>query len=413
MPVHSPPPRGFSTAEFEARLDRAQRLMRAGELDALLLTSEPEIRYFSGFFIELWESPTRPWFLVVPTQGKPVAVIPEIGGAAMEQSWIEDIRTWPAPAPPDDGLSLLGRTLREIAGAGGTVGLPMGHETRLGMPLAAFDALRARSENKFTDATSIIRALRLVKSAAEVAKIKHICAIVSGAYSALPALVAPEATTDEIFRAFRVELLRRGADDVPYLVGSVGWDGYGDIVSAPRAEQLQPGSILVLDTGARFDGYFCDFNRNFATGSRSDAARRAHDILYQATAAGLDAARPGATCAQLYRQMAQVLEAAGSADAAGGGGTAGRMGHGLGMQLTEWPSLAPWDETVLAPGMVITLEPYLRLGPGRMMVHEENIVIREDGAELLTRRTPAEIPLLPTNDSHSTSDRDYDAPTTY
>ncbi len=65
------PPRGFAQDEFEARTARAQRLMAAREIDALLLTTEPELRYFSGFRSQFWESPTRPWFLVVPREGRP------------------------------------------------------------------------------------------------------------------------------------------------------------------------------------------------------------------------------------------------------------------------------------------------------------------------------------------------------
>ena len=70
------------------------------------------------------------------------------------------------------------------------------------------------------------------------------------------------------------------------------------------------------------------------------------------------------------------------------------MGHGLGMRLTEWPSLMAGDETRLEPGMVLTLEPGLEIGPGCIMVHEENIVIRNDGAELLTKRAAPTLPVL-------------------
>ena len=63
---------------------------------------------------------------------------------------------------------------------------------------------------------------------------------------------------------------------------------------------------------------------------------------------------------------------------------AGRLGHGLGMQLTEWPSIIPQDQTPLAPGMVLTLEPSVTLPSGKIMVHEENIVIRGGGAEFLS-----------------------------
>jgi Xaa-Pro aminopeptidase len=64
------------------------------------------------------------------------------------------------------------------------------------------------------------------------------------------------------------------------------------------------------------------------------------------------------------------------------------------MQLTEWPSNMPGDDTPLEPGMVLTLEPGMTFAPGKLMVHEENIVIREGGAEWLTRRAPPEMPVI-------------------
>ena len=76
------------------------------------------------------------------------------------------------------------------------------------------------------------------------------------------------------------------------------------------------------------------------------------------------------------------------------GSDVGRFGHGLGMQLTEAPSLISFDETVLRPGMVITLEPSMTVTGDKIMVHEENMVIRDGGAELLTPRAAPELPIL-------------------
>ena len=142
----------------------------------------------------------------------------------------------------------------------------------------------------------------------------------------------------------------------------------------------------MFDTGSTFDGYFCDFDRNYAIGGADEAAQAAYRTLYVATDAAFTAAKPGATCANLYAAMVNVI--------GDDGGGIGRLGHGLGMQLTELPSHMATDQTVLVPGMVLTLEPSMTVGPGRMMVHEENIVIREDGAHLLSRRADPELPVI-------------------
>jgi len=385
------PERGLPRCEFEDRLERAQRGMAAAGFDALLLTTEPEVRWFSGFLTEFWQSPTRPWFLVVPRDGRPIAVIPGIGAPLMARTWIDDIRTWPSPQPGDEGVTQLAGALRDAGAATGRIGLPMGPETMLRMTLNDYrqlqDHLPAVAE--FVDAGALLRELRMVKSQREIAKIAHICAIASNAFAEVPRFAAPGQPLTETFRAFRLALLRNGADNVPYLVGASAPGGYEDVITPPGEDPLSDGDILMMDTGALFDGYFCDFDRNWAIGHAGDDSCRAYDTLYRATDAGQAAARPGATCSDLFGAMRAVIVADGYEC-----GNVGRLGHGLGMQLTEWPSHTPEDHTVLQPGMVLTLEPGLAIGPGRSMVHEEDIVIRAGGAELLSRRAPPELPVI-------------------
>lgn len=385
-------PRGFIQAEFEARTLHAQRLMAAQGLTALLVCSEPEVRYFSGFLTPFWQSPTRPWFLVVPREGKPIAIIPAIGVPLMAKTWLDDIRHWPAPQPHDDGVSLLRATLADIGADTGTIGFPMGPETVLRMPLNDFTRLRENlPDATFVDATDVIRTLRMVKSEAEIDKISDICRIVSDGFGAVPQTVGAGDRLCDVFTRFRIDLLRRGADDVPYLIGASELGGYDNIIGPPGDMPLADGDILMLDTGATRDGYFADFDRNFAIGSADDESRKAHATLFAATEAGLSVARPGATCADLFHSMQSVISNAGYAV-----GNVGRFGHGLGMQLTEWPSITADDPTVLAPGMVLTLEPGLTIAPGRGMVHEENLVIRPDGADLLSIRATPDLPMVTT-----------------
>jgi Xaa-Pro aminopeptidase len=372
--------RGFALSEYHARLERAQALMDAAGLDALLLTTEPEVRYFTGFLTRFWESPTRPWFLVVPRSGAPIAVIPSIGAELMARTWIEDIRTWSAPDPADDGVSLLRDTLIEQVPETGRIGIPDGHETTLRMPLADLERLRkALGKRRLVGDAGILRRLRLIKSAAEVEKIETACAIAGRAFARVPEFAAEGVPLDRIFRRFQMVCLEEGADWVPYLAGGAGQGGYRDVISPAEEVPLARGDVLMLDTGLCHDGYFCDFDRNWSVGPTSPEVAAGFDRLIDATDAAFEIARPGRTAAELFHAMQAVLtRGAETTDA-------GRLGHGLGMSLTEWPSLIPGDDTVLEAGMVLSLEPGCALGDG-ILVHEEDILITPTGARYLSPR---------------------------
>ena len=386
------PSRGFAPEEFKARLALAQARMAEAGLAALLLTTEPEVRYFTGFLTRFWESPSRPWFLIIPAAGDPVAVIPSIGAALMARSWIDDIRTWRAPDLDDDGVSLLADTLAGIVGRSGSVGLPMGHESHLRMPLADYRALAERlSPIRLVDDGGIMRALRLVKSPAEIEKIGTACGIASRAFARLPEIAKAGRALDEVFRRFQMLCLEEGADWVPYLAGSAGKGGYDDVISPASGRLLDMGDVLMLDTGVVWDGYFCDFDRNVAIGKSDLATEAGYERLIEAVDAAMAIAKPGTTAADLFHAMDEIVTGG------QGGSDAGRLGHGLGMQLTEWPSLIPSDHTVLQKGMVLTLEPGIELAPGRILVHEENIVIGESGASFLSTPAARQLIILSSN----------------
>lgn len=388
--MHKTPPRNFPRDEFETRTANAQRAMRGARLDALLFTTEPNVRYFSGFFTQFWESPTRPWYLLLPASGMPVAVIPEIGAAGMARTWVEDIRTWPSPRPQDEGLSLLTQCIAALPKKFSRIGMMLGAESMLRMPAADFDSLRKNLRGvEIADASPLMQNLRMIKSARELEKMRHICSIAGRSFAELPNFARAGMREADICRRMRIDLLERGADNTPYLVAASAPGGYDNIVMGPGERVLADGDILILDTGSTWDGYFCDFDRNFAFGRADAAARAAYECVWRATEAGFAAARAGATTSDLWRAMNRVLTEGGSL-----GNAVGRLGHGLGMQLTERPSNTADDETELREGMVVTLEPGMEFAPGKHMVHEENIVITESGAEMLSPRAAPELPVL-------------------
>lgn len=374
--------RGFPAEEFRGRVARAQARMDKAGLGALLLTTEPDVRYFTGYLTRFWESPCRAWYVIVPARGDPIAVIPSIGAALMGETWISDIRTWPAPNPGDDGVSLLAEALCEV---GGPVGLPSHQGTTLRMPLADLEAVKVQSGLTFTHDRGIVAGLRAVKSEAEITKIGNACAIAGRAFERVGEIAAPGVPLAQVFRDFQRLLLEEGADWVPYLAGGAGPDGYADVISPASEAPLAAGDVLMLDTGAVWDGYFCDYDRNFAIGHATEVQRSVHARLIEATQAGVQAARPGARACDVWRAMADIV---------GGGEGAGRLGHGLGMQLTEGLSLTAKDRTVLEAGMVITLEPGVETVGGKIMVHEENIVITGDGPRILSPLATADLPVI-------------------
>ena len=395
------PPRGFGNDEYMRRLANAQQKMERQGLNAILLTTEADMYYFTGFLSQFWQSPTRPWFGVLPLSGKPIAVIPEIGVSAMSNGFMEDIRSWSSPHASDDGVSLLCDTLAEVVARAplraGTsprkIGLNFGRETYVRMPLADFDTLKQRlgassPSVRFVDATHIMRELRMVKSEPEIAKIEYVAQCASDVFETLFSFVAAGMRDDEVFRAFKVACLNAGVDDVSYLVGAAGKGGYNDIISPPSGRHLRDGDVLILDTGCVFDGYFCDFDRNYGFGAVDDDVKRAYEAVWRATEAGLRAAVPGNRCQDVFRAMDDVMNAAGAM-----GESVGRFGHGLGIALTEPPSHTSWDDTILESGMVITLEPGMIFAPGRMMVHEENLVVCDHGPQLLSTRASPELPV--------------------
>ena len=168
-----------------------------------------------------------------------------------------------------------------------------------------------------------------------------------------------------------------------------GENGISQIISGPSDRVLSNGDVLFIDTGSTYDGYFCDFDRNFAIGKVSDTVSKTYELLWEATEAGINAAIPGATTGDIWKEMNKVIESQVTIR-----NNVGRLGHGLGLQLTEPPSHTFSGKTKILKNMVLTIEPGIEYLPGKTMVHEENIFISDDGPVLLTIRAQKELPKI-------------------
>ena len=387
---NSLPDHGFKINEFESRLNSAHKKMHKYDLDALLLTTPHNFRYFTGFDSYFWESPTRPWFLIIPNNKQPIAVIPSIGRSALEKTWIKNIQIWQSPNPEDEGISLLANVINKIQNKYGSIGIEMGKESTIRMPLKDYFDLQNKIKGfSFVDGSKLIWELRLYKSREEIQKLKFICKTASEAYENLPNIIGINETERSICNKLKIDLIKRGADHIIFMSCASGTIGFDQIIYDPTDKILDKGKMMFIDTGTTFDGYFCDFDRNFAFGSVNDNVKKAYEASWNALTQGIQIAKPGKKCSDIYKSMNEILIEAGSA-----GNGIGRMGHGFGLQLTEPPSIMLNDDTILEEGMTLAIEPVYEFKSGNMLVQEEDIVITASGNEIITTRSPNGMPLI-------------------
>jgi len=312
------------------------------------------------------------------------------------------VRVWPSPRPEDDGVSDLVDVLEGMfpAQLGSTfkLGAELGWEFSLRMPLLDFQRLEKSLEGRVevSDATLLVKRVRAVKSELEVAHQRLMCHRQGEALDRIPSVVHGGMTEDDACRIARIELLKSGADRVPYMSCRSGAGGYDDIVGAATQRVLREGDMLIIDTGSMREGYYCDFNRNWYIGDAADIPKELAAVqkaLYAAVDAGIKAARTGHNTADIFHAMSAKLP--------GPESTVGRAGHGSGLAITEWPSILPAvanQNVTLEEGMIFSIEPSLSFGDrGQFLVHEEVIVVRGNGGELLSERGPRTIPVISAN----------------
>ena len=380
---------GFSNEEFETRLQRAQELLYENKLDALLITIPSNLRYFTGIDTNFWESPTRPWFLVVPLFGNPIAIIPEIGEKLFKKTFVKDIHTWPSPNLKGDDISPLKSLLESLPSRFGAIGAELGKEMSIRMPAIDFNLLKDNFKFDIVDGASLIWALRTIKTVNEIKKIEKVAQIVSEVFCVLPTFISASDSERDVAKKVTKEILKGGVDSIPYLPVISGRGGVSQIIGNPTDKLISLGDFLFIDTGSTFDGYFCDFDRNFAIGTASDELKRTNEILWHATEEGIKNLVPGAKTQDVWKKINKKIEDFGFLVRG-----EGRYGHGVGLQLTEPPSISSFDNAIIQENMVLTIEPSIEYKPGKIIVHEENVFVSKDGPILLTKRAPKELPLI-------------------
>ncbi|TWB86054.1 Xaa-Pro aminopeptidase [Bradyrhizobium macuxiense] len=389
----------FPQIEYQNRVEQARRLMKKCAFDALLVTSEHNLRYFVGEVSSTPHGTTRPRFLLIPSSGDVLAIVPTgVDQFYRETTWVRNCRTWPGPNPKDEGVSTLATALCDLLPEDARIGTELGAESRLGFPVGDFlrvaEAIKPRM---FVDASDpIFTPLRMIKSPLEIDRIRTLCGIVSEAFNDLPAKLRPGMTEREACRVFELDCFIRGVEKTTRVQGLSGRGGVTRPYGVPTNRVLSNEDLLYIDAGFLFDFYWCDFPRKFSFGTPDPHTNDAYQIVWDATEAGIAAVKPGIQICDLWTAMSDVLHGSNSRSKVT---NIGRMGHSMGLWMPELPSVQPDDKTILKPGVIINIEPSTSYtsyfdGSAKLMLHEEVVVVTEAGAELLTFRAPRTMPVV-------------------
>jgi Xaa-Pro aminopeptidase len=226
-------------------------------------------------------------------------------------------------------------------------------------------------------AGGIVEAARRTKDAGELERIRAAAALADEAMQALWSAGLAGRTEREVALQLEWEMRTRGAEAVSF-EPIVAAGGHGALPHAqPRDVAIPTDTLVVLDWGARLDGYCSDCTRTVATGEGlTDEMRSVYELVRRAQAEARDAVRPGAGAADVDEVSRAPIKAAGYGDLYGHG-----LGHGVGLAVHEAPRLGPSSKDVLAEHEVVTVEPGVYV-PGKLGVRIEDLVaVTANGCE--------------------------------
>jgi len=241
------------------------------------------------------------------------------------------------------------------------------------------EQLQKKVETKIVALNDPVADLRITKEQKEVEKIEAATRLTEAALSELIDEMKIGMSEQEL--ALRLEFIIRGkgAEGVSFDLIVAAGENSALPHYRPGKRRIKQGDLLLLDIGARLDGYCSDMTRVFAVGDPPNQAQEIYSLVLQANRIGIAAVRPGLSGVEVDAAAREVIAAAGHGDHFGHG-----LGHGVGLEVHEPPRLSPLSKDELKPGMVVTVEPGVYIpGFGGVRI-EDLIVVTEDGYRTIT-----------------------------
>ncbi|MCI0399248.1 MAG: Xaa-Pro peptidase family protein [Chloroflexi bacterium] len=356
----------------QRRLQRLTDEILAHGLDGVALVPGPNMLYLSGIHAHLSE---RPLVLFLPADDDPAVIIPLLEAGKAEAAGIAQDRIF-AWSDQEGYTGAFQQACAHLELSDYLLGVEA-----LYMRVLEIELLHRYAPGLNTaHVEPVMAALRLSKDETELAAMAEAATVAETAIEQLLPRIKTGQTEKEIAGMLVQELYTAGSEALPF--GPIVASGSNAALphAVPTDRPIQHGDLLIIDWGATVNDYPSDITRTFAVGQVEEEFRHIHEVVRQANVAGKLAVRPGVNGETIDQAARNVIEEAGY-----GPHFIHRTGHGLGLEVHEFPSLVAGSTSPLGVGAVFTVEPGVYL-PGRGGVRiEDDVVITKEGYRCLTQ----------------------------
>lgn len=360
--------------EYRQRIAKAQALMKQNDLSALYINAGTNLYYFTG---TRWYPSERMVGAVLPAEGDLVYIAPffEVNTLNDFMTLEGEVKGWHEHESP---YQLVVDTLKQMGIANGKVGID--ESTRF----FTFEGLdEAGQDYQFVGAKAVTAGCRTQKSKTELALMQRAKDMTLAVHKAAAKILREGISTAEV-EAFIDEAHKKvGASGSSFVIVLFGVDSsFPHGVRSPK--NLEKNDVVLIDTGCLLEGYNSDITRTYVFGEPNARQREIWDIEKRAQAIAFEKAQLGVPCGDVDSAVRDYLQTVGLGPDYDLPGLPHRTGHGIGLDIHEWPYLVQNDRTPLAPGMCFSNEPMLVM-PNEFGVRlEDHFYMTEDGPKWFT-----------------------------
>jgi Xaa-Pro dipeptidase len=360
----------ISKDEYAGRLSHIRQAMADKNLDALLVYSwkRGQVRYVSGYTPNYIANVA---LVVIPRHEDPTMFVrfPFDLERAQAMCWFDDVRA-------SGDVAAVGRDaatrLHELKLDRGRIGLVSGDGVMDELPYTLYDQLQDDlPQVAFSDARRLAMDLRLIKSPAEFALLEQSARVADAAVEAAGGTISPGVGEYALVSAAEATARAAGADG--YLVAIAG-RGTQELIGPPEDKPIEPGAVVIIEVAVQVDGYWTQVARAFVAGGPTAKQHAIYETVYRAYSSAVDAVSLGKPLGVVGEAAYAVLDAAGYADY-----IEHDVGHGIGLDLPEPPSVQMGADLPIQEGMVLVLHPAVRVpGVGGAFIGG-TVLVAQDG----------------------------------